>query len=102
MPIDGIGSQSHLSAGVKGTKDALALLCGAASECAITELDIAGAAPGDYEKVVQGCLGVENCVGITEWGVTDAQSWRASSDPTLFDASYSLKPAYTALLKLLG
>jgi endo-1,4-beta-xylanase len=47
-------------------------LCAAAPECAITELDIAGAAPSDYLKAENSCLNVSNCVGITSWGVTDS------------------------------
>jgi endo-1,4-beta-xylanase len=90
IPIDGIGSQSHLGAGgSSGTIDALALLADSASEVAITELDIAGASPSDYEAVTQACLSLEACVGVAVWGVADSQSWRSPHSPTLFNGIFS-------------
>lgn len=69
VPIDGIGSQSHLQPGAtfpssQGTAGALKALCAVVSECAITELDIVGAASDDYVNVFDACEGVDNCVGV--------------------------------------
>ncbi|KAG2414933.1 endo-1 [Aspergillus terreus] len=83
VPIDGIGSQSHLG------------------YVAITELDIAGAAAQDYVDVANACLNVETCVGITSWGVSDKDSWRSSESPLLFDSSFQPKEAFTAVLNAL-
>ncbi|KAJ4366375.1 hypothetical protein N0V83_008011 [Neocucurbitaria cava] len=103
VPIDGIGSQSHLANNwpIADFPAALKSLCDVVSECAITELDIKGAAASDYETAVKACLDVENCVGVTVWGVADPDSWRASSTPLLFDASFQAKDAYNGICSIL-
>ncbi|KAG8991072.1 hypothetical protein FRB90_001481 [Tulasnella sp. 427] len=98
VPIDGIGTQAHLSAGQ--TSGFLAALQKLASS-SVTELDIVNAASADYLAISNDCLQVPKCVGVTVWGVSDKDSWRSSSNPLLFDASFNPKPAYTALINSL-
>lgn len=102
VPIDGIGSQAHLSEGqAPGVAKALQALCAVVDECAVTELDIKGAAAAEYQAVGTACLDIENCVGITVWGVRDSDSWRKQNNPLLFDADFKAKDAYNGLCSVL-
>lgn len=104
VPIDGIGTQAHLAAPggwnpASGVPAALRVLAAAnVKEVAITELDIAGASANDYLTVMNACLQVSKCVGITVWGVSDKDSWRANDKPLLFDTNYQAKQAYNTLV----
>ncbi|KFY28480.1 hypothetical protein V493_02912 [Pseudogymnoascus sp. VKM F-4281 (FW-2241)] len=103
VPIDGIGTQSHLGeGGSSGTLAALQAMSAVVSEVAITELDIANAPAADYVAVTDACLQVANCVGITTWGTSDAHSWRSDEFPLLFDGDYQPKEAYNAIVELLS
>ena len=102
IPIDGVGSQGHLTAGQGANAPAaMAALCGAASECALTEVDIQNAQSADWTNIVKACLNQANCVGITVWGVRDSDSWRPNGNPLLFDSSYKPKAAYNTVLAAL-
>jgi endo-1,4-beta-xylanase len=48
------------------------------NEVAITELDIRNSPVEDYTAVVQACLDIEKCTGITVWGVSDKVSLLSS------------------------
>jgi endo-1,4-beta-xylanase len=103
VPIDGIGSQAHLTAGLASQAAASikALAASGVSKVALTEVDIVNASENDYSAVTRACLDEPKCVGITVWGVRDPDSWRAQNNPLLFDANFNPKPAYNAVVRTL-
>jgi endo-1,4-beta-xylanase len=102
--IQGIGTQTHLSAGGGSTvKAAITAMAAAGVDVAITELDIRGAGTADHTTVVQACLAEPKCVSITSWGVSDKDSWikGVSGGVLLFNDSYQKKAAYNAIIAAL-
>lgn len=83
VPIDGIGVQAHLIVGGISSSFAtnLANFAALGVDVAITELDIRMTLPSsasllsrqadDYRTIVNACLSVSRCVGITIWDYTD-------------------------------
>ncbi|EJD35377.1 glycosyl hydrolase family 10 protein [Auricularia subglabra TFB-10046 SS5] len=113
VPIDGIGSQSHLILGqVGGVAGQLPRLAATGLQVALTELDIRIQSPvttqklqqqqNDFNTVARACISVPNCVGITVWGISDKNSFVDSTfpgftAPLLFDRNLQRKPAYNGV-----
>ncbi|KQY46216.1 endo-1,4-beta-xylanase [Cellulomonas sp. Root137] len=108
VPIDCVGFQAHFNSGnpVPSNYDTtLRNFAALGVDVQITELDIEGSGSSQaqqYQGVVQACLSVSRCTGITVWGVRDSDSWRASGTPLLFDGSGNKKAAYTSVLNQLN
>jgi endo-1,4-beta-xylanase len=116
VPLDGIGIQGHLILGqVPSTMRAnIERFARLGLDVAITELDIRMQLPvtdqqlaqqaDDYAAVTNACLAVRRCVGITQWGIGDKDSWipaffEGQGAALPFDESYLPKPAYAAMVR---
>jgi endo-1,4-beta-xylanase len=119
VPIDGVGLQAHLVVGQvpSTTQQNIKRLADLGLDVAITELDIRMKTPPDsgklaqqaqdYSKVVNACLAVTRCVGITTWGLSDNHSWIPGVFPgegaaLPFDGNLQPKPAYNAMSAAFG
>jgi endo-1,4-beta-xylanase len=108
VPIDCVGFQAHFNSGNPVPSNFHTTLQNFAAlgvDVQITELDIEGSGSSQaeqYRGVVQACLAVTRCNGITVWGVRDSDSWRASGTPLLFNGSGQKKAAYDAVLAQLN
>lgn len=117
VPLTCMGFQAHLILGQvpSDMQQNLQRFADLGLDVYVTELDIRmdlnGGAPTqqqlaqqaeDYRSVVEACLGVERCKGLTTWGVHDASSWvpdqfPGQGAPLMWDDNYQQKPAYTAV-----
>ncbi|MGY1999979.1 endo-1,4-beta-xylanase [Streptomyces rochei] len=105
VPIDCVGFQAHFNSGSPYNSNFRTTLQNFAAlgvDVAVTELDIQGASPTTYANVVNDCLAVSRCLGVTVWGVRDMDSWRSGDTPLLFNNDGSKKPAYTSVLNALN
>ncbi|GAB2488780.1 endo-1,4-beta-xylanase [Nocardiopsis aegyptia] len=119
VPLDGIGIQGHLIAGqVPGDiRQNIERFTDLGLEVVITELDIRMDLPvtqakldqqaADYARVMDACLAVPGCSGVSVWGVTDAHSWvpdvfEGQGAALPIDEAYEPKPAYWAVSEALG
>jgi endo-1,4-beta-xylanase len=104
VPIDCVGLQSHFNSGSpypSNYRTTLSSFAALGVVVQITELDIEGSGTtqaNTYRNVVNDCMAVARCNGITVWGIRDTDSWRASGTPLLFDGSGNKKPAYESTL----
>lgn len=110
--IDGIGMQGHLTdtQNLNVYKNALEAYSAAVGEVHITELDVGCSTGGDdrfyrqaqfyydfFSMLVEERKNGVNLTSVTIWGLTDATSWRAESEPLLFFGDLTAKPAFKAV-----
>jgi endo-1,4-beta-xylanase len=118
-PLDGIGIQGHLIVGqVPGDmRRNIERFTDLGLEVVITELDIRMDLPvtqdkldrqaADYARVMDACLSVPGCSGVSVWGVNDADSWipdhfEGQGAALPIDEDNRPKPAYWAISEALG
>lgn len=106
VPIDGIGIQGHMDAGLNyvGAIEANIKRCKEAGLlCRITELDLGidDTSAENLQKQAQTYYSLakiamrnENCQSLMIWGLADDLTWRTGRNPLLFDSNMNKKPAY--------
>lgn len=119
VPIDGLGFQTHLTAGQfpSSMRDNLARFADLGLEVALTEVDVRVSTPASqaslelqaetYTDTIEACLAVSSCTSYTVWGFTDRHSWIPDFAPgygaaTPMTEDLQPKPAYDALLGALS
>ncbi|CAE6419819.1 unnamed protein product [Rhizoctonia solani] len=124
VPLDGIGFQGHLivNSFSRTFQANFQRFADLGLDVAITELDIRYTLPGtdalitaqaeNYKYVVNSCLAISRCVGITVWDTSDdtlgrKYSWVPSTfsgqgEALLFDSKKQPKPAYYSVANALA
>ncbi|MEU6714838.1 endo-1,4-beta-xylanase [Nonomuraea sp. NPDC046802] len=115
VPVDCVGFQSHLAIQYGFPTDLqqnLQRFAALGVQVRITELDVRMQMPRDatkdatqatyYRNVVNACLAVTACAGVTIWGFTDKYSWvpdtfSGQGAALIYNESYQQKPSYTAV-----
>jgi endo-1,4-beta-xylanase len=119
VPLNGIGFESHFIVGQVPSSLAsnMQRFTALGLDVAITELDDRMPTPAssanlqqqatDDSNIVKTCLNNAHCPGVTQWNISDADSWVPGTfsgygAATLFDSNWQPKPAYTAVLSVLN
>ncbi|MGW0810138.1 endo-1,4-beta-xylanase [Nonomuraea sp. NPDC002799] len=115
VPVDCVGFQSHLAIQYGFPSDYqqnLQRFAALGVQVRITELDVRMQMPRDatkdatqatyYRNVVNACVAVSGCAGVTIWGFTDKYSWvpdtfSGQGAALIYNDSYQQKPSYTAV-----
>ncbi|GAA4526446.1 MULTISPECIES: endo-1,4-beta-xylanase [Nonomuraea] len=106
VPIHCVGLQSHFNSNSpynSNYRTTIQSFAALGVDVQITELDIQGGSATTYANVVNDCLAVPRCTGITVWGVRDSDSWLgAGASALLFDGNGNKKAAYNSVLNALN
>lgn len=120
VPIDCVGFQAHLGTQFgfpSQVQQNVQRFADLGVQVRFTELDVRSILPMDatktatqdtyYTDIVNACLAVTACAGVTVWGFTDKYSWVPSTfsgqgSALLYDENYNPKPAYAAVSAALG
>jgi endo-1,4-beta-xylanase len=113
VPIDGVGSQSHVSnrfnAGEALFAAALRSFTDLGLDVAVTEMDVRLDGEGTpdqklatqrqvFSDAAQACRLEPRCTSFTTWGISDRYSWLGpAAAPLLFDVGLEPKPAFAAV-----
>jgi endo-1,4-beta-xylanase len=111
--IDGVGMQAHYNLNTKAenVEQSLKRFIDLGVEVSVTEIDITAGSDSvlsERDAKAQGYLYAQlmniyktysdHIARVTFWGLNDANSWRASQNPLLFDKDLQAKPAYYGVI----